>query len=164
MPLGDLVEHMQGTSQTAAELGQRWELSIAKKLRPARSLLQQCCRNQCPQADTCHPVVTRAVPSFENTLGRSQPGSAFEKHHYQATPSDLKKCILCYTLHPISEKIYFLWLRKIGSPPGGPVIARILALALLACSALAQNVVHYTTSARTFSTCSIIRRSPILLH
>ena len=37
-------------------------------------------------------------------------------------------------------------LRQIGSPSGGPVTARLLALALLAGSALAQNVVHYTTT------------------
>src|SRR5438094_946560 len=35
---------------------------------------------------------------------------------------------------------------KVGSRSGGPVIARLLLLALLAGSALAQNVIHYTTT------------------
>jgi hypothetical protein len=47
----------RGASQTAAEMGQGRELSIAGKLRPARSPFQWCCRNRCPQSDTCHPVV-----------------------------------------------------------------------------------------------------------
>jgi hypothetical protein len=37
-------------------------------------------------------------------------------------------------------------LSKIGSPSGGPVIPRLFTLALLGGSALAQNVVHYTTT------------------
>src|SRR5207302_4481861 len=37
-------------------------------------------------------------------------------------------------------------LREIGVPLGGPVIPRLAVLVLLAGSALAQNVVHYTTT------------------
>jgi hypothetical protein len=64
------IQHRQGASQTAAELGQRRDLSIAEKLTAGRSLLQQCWRSQCPQSDTCHPVVTAFLTMRTNRTVR----------------------------------------------------------------------------------------------
>lgn len=58
LPFDVLVQPVQGAGQTAAELGQQRELSIAEKSRPGRSLLQRFFWSQCPQSDSCQPVVT----------------------------------------------------------------------------------------------------------
>jgi hypothetical protein len=58
MPNGVLHWHMQGVRQTVFDLRQWAELSTVEKPRLERSQFQQCSRNQCPQSDTCHPVVT----------------------------------------------------------------------------------------------------------